>query len=119
MKLIINENAREVLLKKMITPKNFLRLMVVEGGCAGMTYDAEIGSTIKDNESIIFQEGDIRIVSDKESCQYLDGLIIDYSDDLVAGGLRFSNSKSKSTCGCGASFSLSGFPVKSDTSCAR
>ena len=117
MKIAIKESAQEMLLKKMTTPESFLRLMVVEGGCAGMTYDAEIGKEINANEEVIFQEKGIKIVSPRENAHYLDGLIIDYSDDLVAGGLRFSNSKSESTCGCGASFSLAGFPVKSGTNC--
>ena len=68
---------------------------------------------------MIFQTDDIRLVADSGKKQYFDGLNIDFSDDLVAGGLRFSNSKTVSTCGCGASFNLSGFPVIENGKCGK
>ena len=41
-----------------------------------------------------------------ESSQLLlDGLHIDYSEDLMGGGFRFSNPNAAQTCGCGGSFS--------------
>ena len=84
--------------------------VVTEGGCAGLTYAAEIGREMNDGESPVLEQGNIRVVSDANSLKYLDGLVIDYSDDLFNGGLKFTNSNTKSTCSCGSSFSLSGFP---------
>jgi len=118
MKIIIQEKAREMLGNK-LEADQFLRVVVTEGGCAGLTYSADIDREMKEGESVILQSGYIRVVSDLESSQYLDGLIIDYSDDLIGGGLQFTNEKAGSTCGCGASFNLSGFPVMENGKCGK
>lgn len=109
MQINIKENAEKMLNSK-LEEGQFLRVTVTEGGCAGLTYAAEIGREMKDDESPVLEQGKIRVVSDANSKKYLDGLVIDYSDDLFNGGLKFTNSSSKSTCSCGSSFSLSGFP---------
>ena len=75
-----------------------------------MTYDAELDTRMADHESIIHSDRDITVVSNEESIRFLDGLVIDYSDDLINVGFRFSNAANDASCGCGASFSLSGFP---------
>jgi len=116
MKIIIEKNA-ETMLKNKLEVGDFVRVGVTEGGCAGLTYNAEIVKEMKDNESVVHTEGEIRVVSDKESVKYMDGLIIDYSDDLIHGGLQFKNSNTQSTCGCGQSFGLAGMPKIDNGSC--
>ncbi len=118
MKIIIQEKAREMLGNK-LEPGQFLRVVVTEGGCAGLTYSANIDREMRESESVILQSGDIRIVSDPESGQNLDGLTIDYSDDLIGGGLQFTNKNAGTTCGCGASFNLAGFPVIENGKCGK
>ena len=118
MNIIILEKARQMLENK-LQPDQFLRVAVTEGGCAGLTYSADIDRQMKEGENVVLQSGDIRIVSDPESSRYLDGLTIDYSDDLISGGLQFTNANAGSTCGCGASFNLSGFPVIEDGKCGK
>ena len=118
MKIIIKEKAGEMLENK-LEQDQFLRVAVTEGGCAGLTYSADIDREMQEGESVVLQSGDIRIVSNQESSQYLDGLIIDYSDDLIGGGLQFTNASAETTCGCGASFNLAGFPVIEDGKCGK
>ena len=118
MNIIIKEKAREMLENK-LEQDQFLRVTVTEGGCAGLTYDADIDREMKAGESVILQRDTIRIVSDQESSQYLDGLTIDFSDELIGGGLQFTNANAGTTCGCGASFNLSGFPVIEDGKCGK
>jgi len=118
MKVIIQEKARKVLENK-LEPGQFLRVSVAEGGCAGLTYNADIDRELEEGESVILQSGDIRIVSDRQSSQYLDGLTIDYSDALIGGGLQFTNANAGTTCGCGASFNLAGFPVIENNKCGK
>ncbi|MEE4164841.1 MAG: iron-sulfur cluster assembly accessory protein [Desulfocapsaceae bacterium] len=88
----------------------FVRILVTSGGCAGMTYDAEIDRTMQTGEKVVFTVDDISVVTNNESQPYLYGLTVDYSDDLISAGFRFSNELNDSSCGCGASFTLSGFP---------
>jgi iron-sulfur cluster assembly protein len=65
---------------------------------------------MKDGESVVHTVGTITIITDGASAKFLDGLVIDYSEALINGGLQFTNADTKSTCGCGQSFNLSGFP---------
>jgi len=109
MKIIIKENAEKMLHSK-LEEGQFLRVTVTEGGCAGLTYAAEVGREMREGDTPVLEQSGIRVVSDANSSKFLDGLVIDYSDDLFNGGLKFTNSSTKSTCSCGASFSLSGFP---------
>jgi iron-sulfur cluster assembly protein len=118
MKIIIEEKAREMLENK-LEQDQFLRVAVTEGGCAGLTYSADIDREMQEGESVVLQSGDIRIVSNSESSQYLEGLIIDYSDALIDGGLKFTNASAETTCGCGASFNLAGFPVIENGKCGK
>jgi iron-sulfur cluster assembly protein len=75
-----------------------------------MTYDAEIGSEMMNDEKVLESHHGIDIVSNIESIPYLLGLVIDYSDDLITAGYRFNNQSNDSSCGCGASFGVAGFP---------
>lgn len=109
MKIAIKENAVRAL-KNKLGAGEFLRVSVTEGGCAGLTYAAEVGRAMEQNDTVVAEQEGIRVVSDPRSIQFLDGLEIDYSDDLFNGGLKFANVNTKSTCGCGSSFSLSSFP---------
>jgi len=118
MKIIIQEKARNMLGNK-LEPGQFLRVAVTEGGCAGLTYSADIDREMHQDESVVLESGGIRIVSDPESRPYLDGLTIDYSDDLIGGGLQFTNANAGTTCGCGASFNLAGFPVIDNGKCGK
>ena len=118
MEIIIQEKARQMLENK-LEPGQFLRVSVTEGGCAGLTYDADIDREMKEGESVVLQSGNIKIVTDPESSRYLAGLTIGYSDDLIGGGLQFTNASAETTCGCGASFNLSGFPVIENGKCGK
>lgn len=75
-----------------------------------MTYDAEIDSQMNPDEKVIQTHNGIDVVTTIGSIPYLLGLVIDYSDDLITAGFRFNNSSSESSCGCGASFAVAGFP---------
>lgn len=109
--ITISEKARTVLKRYGAGDDAFLRIRVKTGGCAGMTYDAELVGTAATDEQVVYRDLDIAVVTDKGSLGFLEGLCIDYSDDLISAGFRFSNSSNESSCGCGASFALAGFPT--------
>jgi len=98
--------ALQELVKLEATGENFLRISVVPGGCSGMTYTACIDNVLSDNDQVIYEDGGLRVVADTGSTMFLDGLEIDFSDDLIASGFRFKNPKAKKGCGCGSSFSV-------------
>jgi iron-sulfur cluster assembly protein len=98
--------ALQELIKLEATGESFLRISVVPGGCSGMTYSACIDNVLSDNDQVIYEDGSLRIVADTGSTMFLDGLEIDFSDDLIASGFRFKNPKAKKGCGCGSSFAV-------------
>ena len=116
MNITIKEKA-EAMLNSKLEAGQFLRVFVKEGGCAGLTYGAAIASEMKGGESVVHTAGVIPIVTDEASAKFLDGLVIDYSDELINGGLQFTNSNTKTTCGCGQSFNLKGFPKLEGAKC--
>ena len=106
----VTDRAKSKLHDMGVSDEIFLRIGVTSGGCSGNTYDAVLDDQIKDVDDIYYQEGVLRIVSDKVSSIYLDGLTIDFSDDLIEPGFRLSNKNAKGSCGCGSSFSTGDAP---------
>jgi iron-sulfur cluster assembly protein len=82
-------------------------LGVKSGGCCGLFYDMSFTANPANTEHT-FNSNGIQIAIDAESLNYLNGLTLDYSEDLVGGAFRFHNPQATSTCGCGNSFSING-----------
>lgn len=81
-----------------------LRIGVVAGGCAGMSYDMRFQKEPYDND-IVFEQDDLKIVVNAESISFLSGVVIDYKDTLKESGFQYTNPNASSSCGCGTSFS--------------
>ena len=99
----INEIAR---LKSKQPSDTLFRLQVKSGGCADWFYDLAFDATVQSQDQVLDLH-DIRVIIDPESLNYINGLSIDYSEDLMGGGFRFHNPQATSTCSCGNSFSIS------------
>ena len=55
------------------------------------------------------QEDDLRhenIIIDKNSADLLKGSEVDFVNELIGDSFKINNPQSKSSCGCGVSFSL-------------
>ena len=105
----VSAAAREELLRlggAELRSAGFLRLVVVPGGCTGLTYEMGIDSVQTPFDRLLYQDEELRVVSDGTSSRYLKGLSIDYSADLVKAGFRFLNPNAVSACGCGSSFAV-------------
>jgi iron-sulfur cluster assembly protein len=85
-------------------PNALFRLAVKLGGCSGFFYDMSFDKAIKVGDQV-FDLDEIQVVIDATSLNYLNGLRVDYSEDLMGGGFRFHNPQAIATCGCGNSFS--------------
>jgi iron-sulfur cluster assembly accessory protein len=79
-----------------------LRVYVEGGGCSGLQY----GMIFDDP-----RDGDVRaefhgvpVLVDADSANYLQGVVIDYSDALTGGGFKIKNPNAHRSCGCGKSF---------------
>ncbi|RYG66693.1 iron-sulfur cluster assembly accessory protein [archaeon] len=74
------------------SPSLYLRMGVKSGGCSGMSYAMDVvdPSTVSEDD-YIEKFGDIYCVIDPKSLLYLYGLRLDYSNELIGGGFKFSN----------------------------
>ena len=105
MDIRVTESAKLKLFEMGVSEHTFLRIGVKSGGCSGNTYDAVLDSNMSEVDEVYFSEGNLRIVSDKVSSVFLDGLTVDFSNDLIEPGFRLTNANAKGSCGCGSSFS--------------
>ncbi len=81
-----------------------LRVRVVPGGCSGFQYSLNIEEESKQGDTIFEQEG-VRLFVDMFSGQYLNGITIDYTSNMMGSGFTFENPNATGGCGCGESFS--------------
>lgn len=86
--------------------KLYLRVRVVGGGCSGFQHKLDLDPQVNPKLDEVFQLHDVDVVVDKRSLLYLDGVTIDFHNDLNKRGFSISNPSAKSTCGCGSSFSM-------------
>ena len=80
---------------------SFFRIAIKGGGCSGFKYDFSFDKNPKD-EDLKFNN----ILIDKASSDLLKGSEVDYASELIGDSFKISNPQSKSSCGCGVSFSL-------------
>ena len=79
----------------------FFRIAVKGGGCSGFKYDFSFDDSLDKND--LKHEN---IVVDKSSLDLLKGSQVDFSEELIGNSFKISNPKTKSSCGCGISFSF-------------
>ncbi len=80
---------------------SYFRIAIKGGGCSGFQYDFSFDKSP--------QEDDLKhqnILIDKKSAGLLKGSEVDYVKELIGDSFKITNPQSKSSCGCGVSFSL-------------
>ncbi len=82
-------------------PGTFFRIAVKGGGCSGFKYDFIFDDKIDEND-LKHQN----IVIDKSSLDMLKGSDVDFSEELIGNSFKITNPRTKSSCGCGISFSF-------------
>jgi iron-sulfur cluster assembly accessory protein len=85
-------------------PELFLRVAVRPGGCSGYSYDMFFDSEL-DEDDIVRNFGDVKVVVDPASAGLISGSTLDYRDGLSDAGFHITNPNAQRTCGCGSSFS--------------
>lgn len=82
-----------------------LRLGVKTSGCSGMAYVLEFADDIQE-EDIVFDDRQVKIIIDPKSLVYLDGTEVDFVKEGLNEGFKFNNPNVKDECGCGESFTI-------------
>lgn len=107
--LQISENAGK-LIQKMTTRQGLadggLRIGIKAGGCSGLSYTFAWEAAPRDGDHIFEGPEGSKVFVDPKSLKFLDGTELDYDTSLVSKGFIFNNPHAKSSCGCGASFSV-------------
>ena len=80
---------------------SFFRIAIKGGGCSGFQYEFTFDQT-KTDDDFIFNN----ILIDKQSADLLKGSEVDYVSELIGEQFKITNPQTKSSCGCGVSFSL-------------
>ena len=79
----------------------FFRIAILGGGCSGFKYDFSFDKKIEEND-----HRHQNIVIDNSSLEMLKGSKVDFAKELIGSSFKISNPKTKSSCGCGVSFSF-------------
>ena len=80
---------------------SFFRIAIKGGGCSGFQYEFTFDHS-KLEDDLSFE----KILIDKASADLLKGSEIDYVSELIGEQFKITNPQTKSSCGCGVSFSL-------------
>ena len=95
--------------KTLITEENNLnlklRLYISGGGCSGFQYGFSFDEKVSDGD-VTVENGDVALVIDPMSIQYLMGSEVDYVENLEGSQFVVRNPNASTTCGCGSSFSV-------------
>jgi len=103
----LTESAQKKLcdiVKKENNPNMRVRMFVSGGGCSGMQYGFEIVED-KSDDDWEFPALETTVLVDPISMQYVEGITVDYKDDIQGARFVMNNPKAQTTCGCGSSFS--------------
>lgn len=82
-----------------------LRVFVQGGGCSGFQYGFTIDDQ-KNDDDFEIQAGELVVLVDSMSSQYLQGAEIDYIESLAGSQFSIKNPNAQTTCGCGSSFAI-------------
>jgi iron-sulfur cluster insertion protein len=93
------------LIREEANPNLKLRVFVQGGGCSGFQYGFTFDESVEDGDTQV-RNGDVTLLIDPMSVQYLVGAEIDYREDLEGAQFVIRNPNASTTCGCGSSFSM-------------
>jgi len=82
-----------------------VRVGVVSGGCAGMSYVMEYAKNTNPNDEIIEDKG-VKVLIDPKAIMYLLGTEMDYKKEELSSTFIFKNPNETERCGCGESFKI-------------
>ena len=80
---------------------SFFRIAIKGGGCSGFQYEFTFDQS-KAADDLNFEN----ILIYKASADLLKGSEVDYVSELIGEQFKITNPQTKSSCGCGVSFSL-------------
>jgi iron-sulfur cluster assembly protein len=83
-----------------------LRVGVKGGGCSGFSYMLDLTEEPAGEADEVLESHGVKILCDMKSYLYLNGVEIDFKDEVMGRGFVFKNPNATASCGCGSSFSV-------------
>ncbi|HHY71771.1 MAG TPA: iron-sulfur cluster assembly accessory protein [Bacillus bacterium] len=106
MNIIITEAAVNQIFHMMKEEGNenlLLRIGVKGGGCSGLSYGMGFEEE-KSDEDLLFTQHGLKVLVDNNDAPILNGVKIDYKQNMMGGGFTIDNPNAIASCGCGSSF---------------
>ena len=106
--LVISDNAAKKVRQLRDSEGNqdlMFRVYVTGGGCSGFSYGFNFAESANEDDAK-FENGDVIMLVDSLSYQYLVGSVVDYLEGLEGSRFVVQNPNATTTCGCGSSFSI-------------
>ncbi len=101
----LSETAVERLQKLKKEGKTPLRIQVDSGGCAGFQYIFSMNSQTTEDD-LVLEENGTTILIDALSFSFLEGSLLDYTEEMIGSSFVVKNPNAGRSCGCKSSFSL-------------
>ncbi|OLO28584.1 iron-sulfur cluster assembly accessory protein [Alkalihalophilus pseudofirmus] len=80
-----------------------LRIGVKGGGCSGLSYGMGFDKEVQEGDQKLDYDG-LEVLVDQESAPVLNGVVIDFKQNMMGGGFTIENPNAIASCGCGSSF---------------
>jgi iron-sulfur cluster assembly protein len=90
-----------------------VRVGVVNGGCAGMSYTMDYAETAGPLDEVIEDRG-VKIFVDPKAVMFLVGTEMDYKREKLASRFVFINPNQTEACGCGESVAITPADLEKD-----
>ena len=81
-----------------------VRISVQAGGCSGASYGMEFAEAPEPGEQTLTANG-VQLFVHPMHAGLLNGITVDFVDELMGGGFKIGNPNATGGCGCGKSFS--------------
>jgi iron-sulfur cluster assembly protein len=82
-----------------------VRVGVINGGCAGMSYTMDYAEGAKPFDEVVEDKG-VKIFVDPKAVMFLVGTEMDFKRDKLASRFVFVNPNQTEACGCGESVAI-------------
>ena len=102
---LTEEAARRVqaLLDKRGKPSVGIRIGVRTKGCSGLSYTLEYADEKGKFDEVVEDKG-VTLLIDPKAAMFILGTEMDYVEEKMQTGFKFTNPNEKGRCGCGESF---------------
>jgi iron-sulfur cluster assembly protein len=93
----------KALLDKRGKPSAGIRISVRTKGCSGLSYTLEYADERGKFDEVVEDKG-VTVLIDPKASMFIFGTEMDYVEEKMQTGFKFTNPNEKGRCGCGESF---------------